>query len=65
MKTSMAYRLFRLYFNSNSDNYQLFGSRVNNPMNGTADEKSLNQGTFVRLLLILVTAVALATVIAL
>ncbi len=35
MKTSMAYRLFRLYFNSNSDNHELFGNRVHNPLNGT------------------------------
>ncbi len=34
MKTSMAYRLFRLYFNSNSDNHELFGNRVHNPLNG-------------------------------
>ena len=36
MKTSMAYRLFRLYFNSNSDNHELFGNRVHNPLNGTS-----------------------------
>lgn len=35
MKTSMAYRLFRLYFNSHSGNFRLFGNRVHNPMNGT------------------------------
>lgn len=33
MKTSMAYRLYRLYFNSNADNHELFGNRVHNPMN--------------------------------
>lgn len=33
MKTSMAYRLYRLYFNSNSNNHQLFGNRVYNPIN--------------------------------
>ena len=38
MKTSMAYRLFRLYFNSHADDYALFGSRVNNPMNGKAEQ---------------------------
>lgn len=35
MKTSMAYRLFRVYFNSNSDNHELFGNRVHNPLNGS------------------------------
>ena len=33
MKTSFAYRLFRLYFNANSDNHELFGNRVHNPLN--------------------------------
>ncbi len=33
MKTSMAYRLFRLYFNANSDNHELFGNRVHSPLN--------------------------------
>jgi len=33
MKTSMAYRLFRLYFNDNADNYSLFGNRVHSPLN--------------------------------
>jgi hypothetical protein len=35
MKTSMAYRLFRLYFNSNYENHEIFGNRVHNPLNGT------------------------------
>ena len=40
MKTSMAYRLYRLYFNSNADNHELFGNRVHNPMNAAT---SLNR----------------------
>ena len=41
MKTSMAYRLFRLYFNSNSDNYHVFGNRVHNPLNGGALQRDM------------------------
>jgi hypothetical protein len=41
MKTSMAYRLYRLYFNSNADNHQLFGSRVYNPLN--QDDRPANE----------------------
>jgi len=39
MKTSMAYRLYRLYFNSNSDNHQLFGNRVYNPLNVQSEQR--------------------------
>lgn len=31
----MAYRLFRLYFNSHADNHEVFGNRVHNPLNGS------------------------------
>ena len=33
----MGYRLFRLYFNSHWNNYELFGSRVHSPINPDAD----------------------------
>lgn len=42
MKTSMAYRLFRLYFNSNSDNHELFGNRVHNPANSMAKRELIS-----------------------
>lgn len=63
MKTSMAYRLYRLYFNSNADNHALFGNRVHNPMNGAAsmDRKTANQAAIARTVL---TVAAIATVIA-
>ncbi len=50
MKTSMAYRLYRLYFNSNADNHTLFGNRVHNPINGTltASRKAANQAAITR-----------------
>ena len=38
MKTSMGYRLFRLYFNDHSNDFELFGSRVHNPKNPEADQ---------------------------
>jgi len=44
MKTSMAYRLFRLYFNDNADNYSLFGNRVHSPLN---DEQGAGQLGFI------------------
>ena len=55
MKTSMAYRLFRLYFNSNADNYQLFGNRVYNPMNGVMATKDAFWVSIVRVLIVLAT----------
>lgn len=63
MKTSMAYRLFRVYFNSNANNFQLFGNRVYNPLNGTIDQKSQHLGAIIRATLILITLGALAAVI--
>ena len=59
MKTSMAYRMYRLYFNSNSDNYQLFGNRVHNPLNGA--QKGYNQHTapMVRIMIMAVLVVLL------
>lgn len=63
MKTSMAYRLFRVYFNSNANNFHLFGSRVYNPLNGTADQKSQTRGAIIRITLILITLGALTAVI--
>ncbi len=63
MKTSMAYRLFRLYFNSNSENYDLFGSRVHNPVNGKA-EKNKDQfiASMIRILLVLITIGAIVAI---
>lgn len=53
MKTSMAYRLYRLYFNSNADNHQLFGNRVHNPINEENGVISTQaQASVVRLVLI-------------
>ena len=52
MKTSMAYRLFRLYFNSNSDNYQVFGNRVYNPINGTTEQTDSILGAVIRAVLV-------------
>jgi|GEM_PF-2264236 len=53
MKTSMAYRLYRLYFNSNADNHALFGNRVHNPINGAAlaNRKDANQAAVARIIL--------------
>ncbi len=42
MKTSIAYRLFRLYFNDHSDNHELFGNRVHNPLNEANKTEFLN-----------------------
>lgn len=42
MKTSMAYRLFRLYFNSHSDNHALFGNRVHNMSNEASKQAILS-----------------------
>ncbi len=52
MKTSMAYRLYRMYFNDNADNFLLFGNRVHSPLN---DEQTPSQtsAALVRVLLIL------------
>ncbi len=60
MKTSMAYRMYRLYFNSNADNHKLFGNRVHNPINGTSasDKKEANVAALVRLGLIIAATVA-------
>lgn len=62
MKTSMAYRLYRLYFNSNADNYQLFGNRVYNPLNGQNLSSDQFSAAFVRILILLVAIGALAAV---
>jgi hypothetical protein len=43
MKTSMAYRMFRLYFNSHSDNHEVFGNRVHNPSNTTTKNDVLSE----------------------
>lgn len=63
MKTSMAYRLYRLYFNSNADNHALFGNRVHNPLNGAVsmDRRNANQAAIARIVL---TVAAIATLIA-
>ena len=53
MKTSMAYRLFRLYFNSNADNHQLFGNRVYNPLNGSNSSKDAFWASLGRVLIVL------------
>lgn len=53
MKTSIAYRKFRLYYNANQDNHELFGSRVFNPVNASIVQKSESeQGSLVRLSII-------------
>ena len=62
MKTSMAYRLFRLYFNSNSDNHQVFGNRVYNPLNGQARNKDQHLAALIRVFLILLVLSALIAV---
>ena len=66
MKTSMAYRLYRLYFNSNSHNHQLFGNRVYSPLNAQASVKKdqLIAG-LVRVLMILATVGAISAIAAL
>jgi hypothetical protein len=65
MKTSMAYRLYRLYFNSNAHNHELFGNRVHNPMNATAiNRKEANIAALTRFGLIVAAAVTLITFIA-
>lgn len=43
MKTSMSYRLYRLYFNAHSDNHELFGNRVHNPSNAMAKNDFLSE----------------------
>ena len=49
MKTSMAYRLFRLYFNNNSDNHELFGNRVHSPINESkVNQVNQTEGAWVR-----------------
>ncbi len=65
MKTSMAYRLYRLYFNSNADNHELFGSRVHNPMNATSlNRREATIAAFTRFGLIAAAAAAIITFIA-
>lgn len=53
MKTSMAYRLYRLYFNSHADNHQLFGNRVYNPMNLPQNKKDQVSAALLRVLILL------------
>jgi len=67
MKTSMAYRLYRLYFNSNADNHELFGNRVHNPINATTslNRKEANNAALMRFGLIVAATVATFAFIAL
>lgn len=58
MKTSMAYRLYRLYFNSNADNHQLFGNRVYNPINEENGVLSAQTGASVFRLVLIVAVIA-------
>ena len=58
MKTSMAYRLFRLYFNDNADNHTLFGNRVHSPLNADRDNPQLS-AAFIRIVLIIGTLAAI------
>jgi len=60
MKTSMAYRLFRLYFNENADNFSLFGNRVHNPMNAQQDSTQVSAALIRTLLIALGTAAIIA-----
>lgn len=62
MKTSMAYRLFRLYFNSNSDNHELFGNRVHNPSNNVAKREMLSDNIIAILRGVAVIAFGLALI---
>lgn len=43
MKTSIGYRMFRLYFNTHSDNHEVFGNRVHNPSNTTSSNDFLSE----------------------
>lgn len=52
MKTSMAYRTFRAYFNDHADNFETFGSRVHNPSNGKANKEGTVSAALVRTFLI-------------
>lgn len=36
MKTSINYRNYRSFFNSNANNHSLFGNRVHNPINSSS-----------------------------
>ena len=63
MKTSMAYRLYRLYFNSNADNHQLFGNRVYNPINEENGVISTQaQASVLRLVLFVAAIAAIASI---
>jgi len=63
MKTSLAYRLYRLYFNSNADNHQLFGNRVYSPLNGQSDRKDDFSAALIRALMILAVVGALTIIV--
>lgn len=64
MKTSMAYRLYRLYFNSNADNHQLFGNRVHNPINGALDTNGQLKPALIRGALIVAVLASLVAIVA-
>ena len=64
MKTSMAYRLYRLYFNSNADNHELFGNRVHNPLNENNTNTNTISAALMRFGLILVSLGGIAALIA-
>ena len=64
MKTSMAYRTFRSFFNANSENFDLFGNRVHNPNNGRMKADDAFSAALIRTFLIAVSIgamIALAT----
>jgi len=65
MKTSMAYRLYRLYFNSNADNHELFGNRVHNPLNKSNLDQNQTSAAVTRMGLILISVLGILALIAL
>jgi len=64
MKTSMAYRLFRLYFNDNADNHSLFGNRVHNPLNADLGTSQFS-AALIRAVLVVAVIAAIVSITAL